>query len=99
MRKKQNDKPFFVFFFQKFKTHFFPTSKNQIFFDLNDVVKSIDTQKEKPFFYSFPIIPFFRKLQHMCICFIINLQNKNGNEGVPSCVLTQGIFAKGYGPI
>ena len=63
-RKEQNEKPFFLYFFQRFKTHFFDFDKSQFFSNFNEVIRFINTQEGKHFFQNF----FFdRKPQHMCI--------------------------------
>ena len=87
-RKRQNEKPFFVFLSKIQNTFFWQVRKN--FLNPNDVIKFINTKIGKPFFQF-----FLQKPQHTCICFIINQQKKYENRGVPSRVLNSGNSAKG----
>ena len=58
---------FFVFFFRNLK-YIFLFWQESNFPNFNDVIKFINTKQDLLFFY--------RKSQHTCICFIINLQKK-----------------------
>ena len=71
----------------------FLTSKKE-FFRILMTSKNLLIQNMKSFFSIFS----YRKSQHTCICFIINLQKKHENRGVPSRVLNPDSFAKGMAP-
>ena len=53
MRKKQNEKPFFVFFSEIQNTHFLFYKSKRIFLNPNDVIKFNNTKIEKSFFFNF----------------------------------------------
>ena len=88
--KQTEWKIIFLYFFRNSKHIFFDKSE-RIFSNSNDVIKFIDTKTKKLFFFQFS----YRKPQHTCICFIINLQKKYYNRGVSSRVLNFGNFTKG----
>ena len=78
----------FFSFFKNSKCIFLTSER--IFSNPNEIIKFIST-KTRNLFFNFS----YRKPQHMCIYFIINLQKKYENGGVPSRVLNSGNPAVG----